>query len=209
MTKPARFVVVFLGLSLAAAGQENSSYASKFTFEGAGGISVPSGGAADRFNTGWNLLFGGGYRFTKHISGLLEYQFDRFSLTNAVLQNASQPAGFNSYYSFTLNPRYDFTARGPLGGYLTGGYGVYHRTLAFTDPSQAVGYCDPYSGYCENSGAPVVAAFSNVKGGYNLGGGGTYKLGDSGFKVFTDVRFNRFIAHSTNDWVTISFGIQF
>jgi hypothetical protein len=86
---------------------------------------------------------------------------------------------------------------------------VYHRTLAFTDPSQAVGYCDPYSGYCENSGAPVVAAFSNVKGGYNLGGGGTYKLGDSGFKVFTDVRFNRFIAHSTNDWVTISFGIQF
>jgi len=60
MAKPTRAVVVCLVLSFAAAGQEYS----KYTFEGGGGLSVPAGAAADRFNSGWNLLFGGGYRFT-------------------------------------------------------------------------------------------------------------------------------------------------
>jgi len=205
MANPIRNIVVFLLLSLAVEGQELP----KYTFEGGGGVSIPSGAAADRFNTGWNLLFGGGYKFNAHISGLLEYQFDRFSLTNAVLQSANQPAGFNSYWGLTLNPRYEFHPRGRLGGYLTLGYGLYHRTLAFTDPSQAVGYCDPFSGFCQNSGAPVVAQFTNWKGGYNLGGGATYALGDSGFKVFMDVRYNRFIAVHNNDWVNLSFGVRF
>lgn len=197
--------VVCLLISAAANAQEFS----KYTFEGGGGVSLPSGTAADRFNTGWNLLFGGGYRFTRHISGLLEYQVNRFSLTNAVLQNANQPDGFNTYWGFTLNPQYDFHPGGRLDGYVTGGYGIYHRRLAFTDPSQAVGYCDYYSGYCSNSGAPVIADFTNFKAGYNTGGGVTYRLGDTGLKFFTDVRFNRFIARNSNDWVNLTFGIRF
>lgn len=205
MTNSTRSVVLSLLLSFAAAGQEYS----KYTFEGGGGLSVPAGAAADRFNTGWNLLFGGGYRFNRHISGLLEYQLDRYSLTNTLLQNSNQPDGFNSYWSLTLNPRYDFTLHHGLGGYVTGGYGLYHRRLAFTDPSQSVGYCDPYTGYCYDNGAPVVAEFTNFKGGFNLGGGMTYALGDSGLKVFSDVRFNRFIARRSNDWVSISFGIRY
>lgn len=148
-------------------------------------------------------------RFTPHISGLLEYQVDRFSLTNTTLQNANQPDGFNSYWSLTLNPRYEFTPYHHLGGYATGGYGLYHRRLAFTDPSQAGGYCDPFTGYCYDSGAPVVAEFANFKGGFNVGGGLTYALGDVGIKVFTDVRFNRFLAHHSNDWVSVTFGIRF
>ncbi|WP_321470659.1 outer membrane beta-barrel protein [uncultured Paludibaculum sp.] len=205
MAKPTHLGVVCLLLSLSLKAEDFP----KYTFEGGGGLSVPSGAAADRFNTGWNLLFGGGYRFTKNFSGLLEYQVDRFSLTNAVLQNANQPDGFNTYWGFTLNPRYDFNPHGRFGGYATAGYGIYHRRLAFTDPSQAVGYCDPFSGYCSSSGAPVVADFTNFKGGYNAGGGVTYALGDSGMKVFTDVRYNRFMAHTANDWVNVTFGIRF
>jgi opacity protein-like surface antigen len=205
MANPTRTTVAFLFLSLTLAAQDFS----KYTVEGGGGVSVPSGTAADRFNTGWNLLFGGGYNFNRHLAGLLEFQYDRFSLTNAVLQNANQPAGFNSYWGITLNPRYEFNPRGRLSGYVTGGYGLYHRTLAFTDPSQAVGYCDPFSGFCQSSGAPVIAQYTNWKGGYNLGGGADYALGDSGFKLFMDVRFNRFIAHQNNDWVNIAFGIRF
>lgn len=205
MFKPTQIAAVCLVFSFTAIGQEFS----KYTFEGGGGFSTPTGAAADRFNTGWNLLFGGGYRFTNHISGLLEYQLDRFSLTNAVLQNNNQPDGFNTYWAFTLNPRYDFRPKSRFNPYATAGYGIYHRRLAFTDPSQATGYCDQFSGYCYNSGAPVVADFNNFKAGYNVGGGLNYALGDTGMKVFTDVRFNRFIAHNTNDWVNVTFGIRF
>jgi hypothetical protein len=81
--------------------------------------------------------------------------------------------------------------------------------LAFTDPSQAAGYCDPYYGECFSSGAPVVASFTNYKGGFNIGGGATYALGDSGFKVVADARYNRFLSHANNEFITLSFGILF
>ena len=67
-----RTVVVSLFLFLAAAGQEYSMY----TFEVGGGHSVPAGATGDRFEKGWNLLFGGGYKFTPQIAGLLELQAD-------------------------------------------------------------------------------------------------------------------------------------
>jgi len=198
---------VFFALTLAlpAAAQDFSHYA----FEGGGGVSMPTGTTGDRVNTGWNLLFGGGYKFNPKVSALLEYHLDRFSLTNALLQNANQPDGFATYWSFTLNPRYTFHPKGNLSGYATAGYGIYHRRIAFTDPSQATGYCDYFSGYCYGSGAPVIAEFDNFKGGYNVGGGASYALGGGSLKFFTDVRFNRFIAVHDNNWISLTFGVSF
>jgi opacity protein-like surface antigen len=179
---------------------------SHFTFEGGGGASLPTGQTGDRLNAGWDVLLGGGYKFNKHLSVLLEYQYNRFSLTNLLLQNANQPDGFSTYWSFTLDPRYTVHVKGPLSVYGTGGYGVYHRRIAFTDPSQAADYCDPYTGFC-SGGAPVVAEFDNFKGGFNAGGGALYDLG--GLEFFTDVRYHRFIATHDNNWISLSFGIHF
>jgi opacity protein-like surface antigen len=181
----------------------------KWTVEGAAGPTFPSGGAKDRWNTGWNFMLGGGRNFTPHISGVIEFQYDRFGLTNTALQNYSQPDGYNRFWSFTFNPRYDFNPKGRFDGYLTGGYGVYSRTLAFTDPSQIQQYCDPYYGYCQSSGAPVIASYINYRGGVNAGGGVTHTLFGSGLKFFTDVRFNRFLGHTPNDFVTLRFGILY
>lgn len=181
----------------------------RFTFEGGVGPSIPSGSARDRWNTGWNLLFGGGYNFTRHVSGLLEFQYDKFSLTNSALQQYQQPDGFTRFWSITFNPRYDFHPNGKFDGYVTGGYGLYGRELAFTDPSQIQQYCDPYYGYCQTTGAPVIASYTNYHGGVNVGGGIEYSLWGSGLKFFTDVRFNRFFAHTANDFVTIRFGINY
>jgi hypothetical protein len=182
---------------------------SRFTFEGGGGLSFPMGSAKNRLNAGYNFLLGGGVKFTPAFSGLLEFQYDHFSLTNQVLQAFEQPAGFNRFWSFTLNPRYYINPKGKVSGYATAGYGIYSRSLAFTDPSQAVGYCDPYYGDCYSSGAPVIAEFTNYSGGFNVGGGLTYALGESGFKFVTDLRYNRLLSHANNEFVTLSFGIVF
>ena len=182
---------------------------SKLTFEGGGGLSLPTGSARSRLNTGYNLLAGAGWKFTPALAGLLEFQYAHFSLTNGALQAFNQPDGFNRFWSLTVNPRYTFHPEGKIGGYATAGYGLYSRSLAFTDPSQAATYCDPYYGYCSSSGAPVIAEFTNYKGGFNVGGGGTYAIGSSGFKLFTDVRYNRFLSHANNEFVTIGFGILY
>lgn len=182
---------------------------SKYTFEGMVGPGFPIGSAKDRLNVGYNFLFGGGLRFNPQWAGLLEFQYDHFSLNTNALQAFSQPDGFNRFWSLTINPRYYIRPSGKLGGYVTAGYGLYSRTLAFTDPSQAVGYCDPYYGDCYSSGAPVIASFTNYKGGFNAGGGVTYALGESGFKFVTDFRYNRFLSKANNEFLTLSFGLLF
>jgi len=197
--------VLFTQLASVCAGQDLS----KYTVEGAGGVSFPAGSAKDRLNTGYNFLLGAVWRFTPAFSWLVEFQYDHFSLTNQTLQAFNQPDGFNRFWSLTLNPRYYVHPKGKLSGYGTAGYGIYSRSLAFTDPSQAVGYCDPYYGYCESSGAPIVAEFTNYKGGFNVGGGVSYALGESGFKFVGDLRYNRFLSHANNEFITLSFGILY
>lgn len=182
---------------------------SKFTFEGAVGPGLPIGSARNRLNTGYDFLLGAGWKFTPAIAGMLEFQYDHFSLNNSALQAFNQPAGFNRFWSLTLNPRYYIHPKGRVSAYGTAGYGVYSRTLAFTDPSQIVDYCDPYYGFCSSSGAPIIASFTNYRGGFNAGGGVSYALGESGFKLVGDVRYNRFLAHANNEFITLSFGILF
>jgi opacity protein-like surface antigen len=181
----------------------------KWTVEGGVGPTLPIGSARDRWNTGWNVLLGGGYNLNSHVSGLLELQYDRFSLSNAALQNFNQPDGYTHFWSLSIDPRYDFNPKGRFDVYATGGYGLFARTLAFTDPSQIQTYCDPYYGFCQTSGAPVIASFTNYHGGINFGGGVSYALGESGFKVFADVRYNQFLAHANNEFVTLSFGLKY
>lgn len=201
-------IATFLACS-ALAGIGDAQVLSKLTFEGGVGPSFPTGSAKNSMNTGYDLLFGAGWKFTPSVATLLEFQYDHSSLTDQTLQAFGQPDGFNRFWSLTFNPRYYIHPHGKISGYGTAGYGLYARSLAFTDPSQAASYCDPYYGYCESSGAPVVAEFTNYKGGFNVGGGLTYAIGDSGLKFVTDVRYNRFLSHANNQFVTLSFGVLY
>jgi len=180
----------------------------RWTFQGGVGPQFPLGGAHDRFNNGWDLMFGAGRNITKNFAALLEYHYDRSSLSGLELANANQPDGFNRFWSFTINPRYEFPIHGRWGAYGTGGYGIYSRRLAFTDPSLAQGYCDPYYG-CYGTGAPIVAENTIHNGGVNFGGGVTWALGESGLKVFTDVRYHRFLSHQNIDFLEVSFGLKY
>jgi len=181
----------------------------KWTVEGGVGPTFPVGAARDQWNTGWNLLFGGGYNFNPHVSGLLEFNYDSFGLSNAALYNFNQPGGYTHFWTISIDPRYDFNPKGRFDVYATGGYGMFARTLAFTDPSQIQTYCDPYYGYCQSSGAPVIASFTTYKGGINAGGGVSYALGDGGLKVFADVRYYRLLSHTSNEFVTLTFGLKY
>ena len=196
------FFAVALASAQAAGAQD------RFVFEGGVGAGLPSGTASSHLNPGFSFMLGGGWKFTPQVMGLLEYGYVRSSLTDSALSAAGQLDGYNRYWSLTINPRYYLRKTGRWNGYVTGGYGLYSRRLAFTDPSQAVPICDPFYGFCDSSGAPIVAEFTNYNGGVNAGGGLTYALGESGFKVFADARYHRFLSHINDEFVTISIGLS-
>jgi len=198
--------MLLAALSILTTGLSRGQEFNHITFEGGVGATIPSGAARDRFTTGFNFLLGGGWNLNPHIAGLLEFQYSHSALTQATLVNFGQADGFNRFWSLTANPRYTFHPQGRLSGYGTAGYGLYSRRLAFTDPSQAGGFCDPFYG-CQTVGAPVVAEVANYKGGFNAGGGVSYLLG--GLHFFGDVRYHRFLSHTYNEFTTLSFGIRY
>jgi hypothetical protein len=182
----------------------------KFTMEALGGYSDPIGSTANELKGGYNILIGAGWNFTPKIGALMEFQYNRFSLTNGTLGAYNQAAGFNRFWSLSVSPRYYIRPTKSLGAYVTGGLGIYGRELAFTDPSQIQTYCDPYYGAgCETSSAPIVASYTNYKAGFNVGGGATYAIFGNRFKMVTDVRYNRFLSNSNNEFVVFSFGFVY
>lgn len=198
--------VLILAASLSCVAQDSFH---RWTFEGGAGFDLPSGSATSQWNTGWNIKAGAGYNFTSHISTLLEWDFTDFGLSDQALLNYGQLGGMTHFWSLSADPRYDFNPNGSFDFYATGGYGLYSRTLFFTDPTQDQQYCDPYSGYCTDTGAPVIASFTNHKGGTNYGGGFSYKLGDSGLKFFVDARYHHFLSHTNNNFAAITLGIKY
>ncbi len=182
----------------------------KFTMEALGGVSLPMGSAKDEMKTGYDVLIGAGWKFTPSVAALVEFQFDRFSLTPSALNAAALPAGFTRFWSFSLNPRYYIRPNHKLGEYVTAGFGFYGREIAFTDPSQIQTYCDPYYGTgCQSSSAPIIASNTSYKGGINVGGGLTYSPFGTRVKLVADVRYNRFLSHANNEFVTVSLGFVY
>jgi hypothetical protein len=199
------FVLFFLAGTLCPA-QE----AQKFTMEVLGGLSLPMGSAKNEMKKGYDVLIGAGWKFTPKITAMAELQFDRFSLTPATLKANNEPAGFNRFWSFSLSPRYYIRPEHKLSEYVTVGAGIYGRELAYTDPSQVQTYCDPYNNEgCETSKAPIIASTINYKAGISAGGGIMYSPFGTRVKLVTDVRYNRFLSHANNEFVTISLGFVY
>lgn len=196
------FILFFLAGTLCSA-QE----AQKFTLEALGGLSLPMGSAKNEMKKGYDVLIGAGWKFTPTITALAEFQFDHFSLTPANLKANNEPAGFGRFWSFSLSPRYNIRPEHKLSEYVTVGAGIYSREVAYTDPSQIQTYCDPYYGQgCQSSSAPIIASTMNYNAGFNAGGGLMYSPFGTRVKLVTDVRYNRVLSHTNNEFVTISLG---
>lgn len=182
----------------AAAGQNgtygyhsHSGWASHLTFEAGGGANGPTSDSSSDITWGGNFTVGGGYRFTPHLSGLIEYQFIDDKLPGALIGETGANGGDAHIWSFTLAPVVDLFPKSTNDVYITGGGGFYRKVTNFTDP-QEVEYCYYY--YCGVGVQNVVVGhFSSNQGGWNIGGGFTHRLGgtygDSNLKLFAEVRY--------------------
>jgi hypothetical protein len=177
------------------------SLVSHLTWEAGGGFNAP---ASDDITWGWNLTLGGGYRFDKWVSALIEYQFIHDKLPGNLIAETGAEGGYAHIWSFTLDPVVDLFPGKTNNVYVTGGGGFYRKVTSFTNPVPAE-FCTYY--YCGIGYTnAVVGHFSSNQGGWNVGGayerrlGGIY--GESRTRLFAEARYLHVltpaVSHSPN-----------
>ena len=169
------------------------------------GVAFPIGPKdfKDDFNTGWDGGAGVTFNVTPVIGVQAEYMYYRFGGPDRTINISTLPEGgttstsviesnhqmqtvtFNMVYTPSLG-----TDR-PVGAYVLGGGGYYHRLIQLTTP--AVGYttiCDPYWLVCY----PTLVSVDKIIGdkssddfGINFGGGITF---GTDVKFYVEARYH-------------------
>ena len=165
---------------------------SHLTFEVGGGFNAPTDDSSPYISWGGNFTVGTGYRFDQHFSMNLEYQFIHSKLPDVIVGEAGATGGYDTIWSFTLDPMYEVNPKSSITFYGVGGGGFYRKVTNFTDPQEGF-YCD-YFGFCYGVTQNVVVGhFSSNQGGWNIGGGLEHRFagwnGDGRMKFFAEARY--------------------
>ena len=163
------------------------------------GVTATAGEVKSHFGSGFNFDVGLTFRITETIGFQTEYQYNDFGKKEVSLASnlpTDAPTQFDVNHrmhvgSFDLmfKPR----TSGRVGGYLLVGPGVYNRVVELTTPT--VGFirvCDPWWYVCFPGRVPVdqvVGSRSSTDIGVNVGGGATFKVGDSS-SVYVEARYH-------------------
>lgn len=165
---------------------------SHLTYEVGGGFNAPTEDSAPYITWGYNFTLGAGYRWNRHLSMMLDYQLIHSKLPGMIVDEAGATGGYDSIWSFTLNPMYEINPNDSITLYGVGGGGFYRKVTNFTDPQ--VGYYCDYFGFCYGVTQDVVVGhFSSNQGGWNIGGGLEHRFagwnGDGKMKLFAEARY--------------------
>jgi len=166
---------------------DNSRW-SHIAFEAGGGFNRPMGNTRAFATWGGNLTIGAGWRFSRIVSVLAEWQFIDNKIPGGYLANIGVPGGHIHTWGLTLEPTIDYAHWGNLGGYVIGGGGFYRRVTTFTVPQQQE-VCF-YFCYIESVNVPI-ARYSSNQGGLNIGTGVTWSAfgPESNGKLFAEIRY--------------------
>jgi hypothetical protein len=169
-------------------GYGKSKWANRLAFEGGGGFNAPVGNDKPFITWGANVTAGGGLKFGRHLSALIEYQFIDNKLPGSLIADAGAQGGHAHIWSFTADPVIDLFPAHKNDVYVTGGGGFYRKVTSFTDPETVV---DCYYFCVTGTENVVVSHFSSNQGGANFGVGFTRRLGgpDENLKAFAEVRY--------------------
>jgi opacity protein-like surface antigen len=166
----------------------------KATFDIGGGFSALSGKIHSRLENGWNARVEGGYNFTPHITASLDYTYNGFGVSRAVLNEAQVPSGTAHVWSLTVDPKVRFTPDSVVDPYVVGGVGYYRRAVDFTSPTIVpVLIFDPFFGAFFNTFVQRDIRLGTIRRGGvggSLGAGIDFKLGQSGVKFFAEGRYH-------------------
>jgi len=191
---------VFCGLVASASAQSNFN---RYTFNAGGGLGIGRDEVAAFVGNSPQFTVGGGMNFTRIFGADAEYMYYDLGLRPSVSQSQSLPDASGHMQSISLDgivnvPRH----LGRLGAYGIFGVGFYRRSvsLAHSQLLEPPLTCQPtwtrwWGINCINGGVvtpQTISSFSKDAGGFNYGGGITYRLNHLHHsKLYIEYRYHR------------------
>ena len=204
--------IAFYLVSLCAAGIPAFAQFSNFTGFVGGGFTTPVNPIGSRVDTGWNITAGAGYNVNHHFGMMLDFIYTENGINRRFLDQVQAPDGTTRIWGFTLNPIIHVTQEGPVDFYVTGGGGIYHRTVEYTQPVIAQGvFFDPWWGFYPAAFGTnqVIGSYGQYKGGINGGVGMSFRLGSSKVKAFAEARYHHIYTRNVGtDIIPVTFGFR-
>jgi hypothetical protein len=207
-----RWCRVFIGglLTLPASAQH-------YNFNFGGGPGFPLNKTGDLAKTSYNLVVGAGPNLYPHVKMDAEFMFHGLPVQQRVINQLGVSDVKGRFYSLTGNLMIGSSIGGGKTAYLIGGGGWYRRTLeAKQTVLQAGSVCAPvwvwWNYQCVNGIFPTdvtVGSRTSSAGGFNVGGGFAFRLGDSTANFYTEIRYHRAFTRNIDTIVLpLTFGIR-
>ena len=198
------FLLVFCGLITSASAQLDSAQSdfNRFNFTVGGGLGLGRGEVRSFVGNSYEGMVGGGVNFSRMFGVDAEYMYYDLGLRPSVSQSAHLNGVSGNMQSVSLDgivnvPRH----YGKLGAYGIFGVGFYRRSVSansqvLTPPQVCAPVWDRWWGInCPNGvlqGQQTLSSYSKDAGGFNFGGGVTYRLSHFyNTKVFIEGRYHR------------------
>ena len=193
------FLVVFCGLIASASAQSNFN---RFNFTAGTGVGVGRDDVGSYVGNSFQGVVGGGINFSRMFGVDAEYMYYGLGFRSNVIQAQSLHGQTGRMQSVSLDgivtvPRH----YGKVGAYGILGVGFYRRTVSLAH-GQLIGpntvYRPAWRWWDINRdifgtivGQQTMSSNSKDAGGFNYGGGVTYRLGSSQAKFYIEGRYHR------------------
>jgi len=190
----------FCGLIASASAQSNFN---RFTYNFGGGLGIGRDDVASYVGNSPQAVFGAGMNFTRMFGMDAEYMYYNLDFRPSVIQSQSLADQSGRMQSVSLDgivnvPRH----LGKFGAYGIFGLGFYDRSvsLAHSEPLNPPTPCQPawrwWDLNCINGAittqGQTISSNSRVAGGFNYGGGVTYRLNHLDHaKLYIEWRYHR------------------
>lgn len=206
-------MMVVLGALASAQAQEQGGDYGRAMFNIGGGVSFPQGDLGSFVNDGANFVVGGGLNFSRFVGVDSEFMWSDLPINTATRQLLGTSGATARQYAWTFNPIFHVPLGHHVGAYAIGGIGWYHRSGETTTPGTGV-ICDPYWSWvygCTIGTVNFVTSSRSANAfGENIGGGLTFRLGESHAKLYAEVRYHHAgYNRVSTQLLPITFGIRF
>jgi opacity protein-like surface antigen len=213
----AQLIALALLLIASSATLRAQEYTLPYNVNIGGGVGFPVGATSDFVNDGGHFEMGAGLNFGKHLGASGEFMWHDLPIKQSVLDAVGAPDASARQYSVSLNGIFRTGDASRFGFYGIGGIGWYHESGEITAPTLIPGtVCNPFWVWwgvaCVNGLFPADAVLESASTdafGENIGGGVTFRLGDSPTKFYTEIRYHH-ASHNDTDWnlLPLSFGVR-
>ena len=192
------------------------SSAQSFNFNIGGGPAFPLGKTGDFANTSYNFVVGGGPNLVPHVKLNAEFMFNGLPVDRSIINQLGFSNVKGRLYSLTSNVIVGSSIGGRKNAYLIAGGGWYRRTIEAKQTVLTVGeVCEPWwwwDAQCVNgivTTEVTVGSRTSSAGGFNVGGGLTFGLGESSANFYAEVRYHRaFTRNGETSVLPLTFGIR-